>query len=118
MATNETDAGVDIISRPPGKEAGLRYRISVDDSGTKATLASITAMRASDAVDGGSLVFSTDAIGGDEAPRMVIDPQGSVGIGLMEPKARLHVDGDVAVQRPVDDLGGAKRAELELDGFR
>ncbi len=116
MATNETDAGVDIISKRPSKETELRYRINVDDSGTKATLASITASRANDVVDGGSLVFATDAIGGDVAPRMVIDPQGSVGIGLMEPKARLHVDGDVLFSGPLTISGALSGQNLSLTG--
>jgi hypothetical protein len=116
MATNETEAGVDVVSKPPGKGAELRYRISVDDSGTKATLGSITATRASDAVDGGSLVFSTDAIGGGVAPRMVIDPQGSVGIGLMEPKARLHVDGDVLFTGPLTVSGALSGQSLSMTG--
>ena len=101
MATSETDAGVDVVSKRPSKEAELRYRISVDDSGTKVTLASITATRASEAVDGGSLVFSTDAVGGEVTRRVVIDHQGSVGIGLSDPKARLHVDGDALFNGPL-----------------
>jgi hypothetical protein len=100
MATSETEAGVDVVSKRPSKEAELRYRISVDDSGTKATLASITATRASEAVDGGSLVFSTDAVGGEVTRRVVIDDQGRVGIGL-DPKARLHVDGDALFNGPL-----------------
>jgi hypothetical protein len=116
MATNETEAGVDVVSKPPGKGAELRYRISVDDSGTKATLASISATRASEAVDGGSLVFSTDAIGGDVAPRMVIDLNGNVGIGLSEPRARLHVDGDALFSGPLTISGALSGQSLSMTG--
>ena len=105
MATSETEAGVDVVSKQPSKEAELRYRISVDDSGTKATLASITAIRANDAVDGGSLVFSTDAVGGEVTGRLVIDPQGNVGIGTENPGARLEVAGDVKLNGPLNVQG-------------
>src|ERR1700752_2392719 len=94
MASSETAAGVDLISQGPSKETELRYRISVDDSGTKATLASIVAKRASEATDGASLAISIDAVGGELAQRLVIDDQGNVGIGSGAPQARLHVAGN------------------------
>src|SRR4029450_12778764 len=105
MATSETEAGVDLLSKHPSKEVELRYRISVDDSGTKATLANIVAKRASGATDGGSLMFSTDAVGGDLAQRLVIDEQGKVGIGTENPGARLEVAGDVILNGPLNVQG-------------
>ena len=105
MATSETEAGVDLLSKHPSKEVELRYRISVDDSGTKATLANILARRGSGATDGGSLLFSTDAVGGDLAPRMVIDDQGNVGIGTENPEARFEVAGDVILNGPLNVQG-------------
>jgi hypothetical protein len=117
MATSETEAGVDVVSKRPSKEAELRYRISVDDSGTKATLASITASRASEAVDGGSLVFSTDAVGGEVTRRVVIDHQGSVGIGLSDPKARLHVDGDALFNGPLTVSAALSGQNLRMADF-
>ena len=101
MATSETEAGVDLLSKHPSKEVELRYRISVDDSGTRATLANIVAKRASGATDGGSLMFSTDAVGGDLAQRLVIDEQGNVGIGTENPRARLDVVGDAKFNGPL-----------------
>jgi hypothetical protein len=116
MATNETEAGVDVVSKRPSKEAELRYRISVDDSGTKATLASIAATRASEAVDGGDLVFSTDAVGGEVTRRMVIDHQGSVGIGQLNPMARLHVDGDAIFTGPLTIKAALSGQSLHVGG--
>ena len=105
MATSETEAGVDLLSKHPSKEVELRYRISVDDSGTKATLANILARRGSGATDGGSLTFSTDAVGGDLAQRMMIDDQGNVGVGTENPGAKLEVAGDGRFSGPLSVQG-------------
>ena len=117
MATNETEAGVDLLSKHPSKEVELRYRISVDDSGTKATLANILARRGSGATDGGSLTFSTDAVGGDLAQRMVIDDQGKVGIGTENPGARLDVAGDGRFRGPLSVQDTLTASRLEVSGI-
>jgi hypothetical protein len=117
MATSETEAGVDLLSKHPSKEVELRYRISVDDSGTKATLANIVAKRASGATDGGSLMFSTDAVGGDLAQRLVIDEQGKVGIGTENPGARLEVAGDGRFNGPLSVQGTLTASRLEVSGI-
>ena len=117
MATSETEAGVDLLSKHPSKEVELRYRISVDDSGTKATLANILARRGSGATDGGSLMFSTDAAGGDLAQRMVIDDQGKVGIGTENPGARLDVAGDGRFRGPLSVQETLTASRLEVSGI-
>jgi Chaperone of endosialidase len=117
MATSETEAGVDLLSKHPSKEVELRYRISVDDSGTKATLANILARRESGATDGGSLMFSTDAAGGDLAQRMVIDAQGKVGIGTENPAARLEVAGDGRFSGPLSVQDTLTASRLEVSGI-
>ena len=105
MATSETAAGVDVVSQSPSKETEVRYRISVDDSGTRTTLASIVAKRATGATDGASLAISTDAVGGELAQRLVIGDQGNVGIGGDAPQARLHVAGDGRFDGPLSVQG-------------
>jgi hypothetical protein len=116
MPTSETNAGVDVLSKHPSKETELRCRISVDESGTKATLASIVAKRASEATDGASLAISTDAVGGELAQRLVIDDQGSVGIGSDAPQARLHVGGNGRFEGPLTVQGAVTGGSLSVGG--
>ena len=116
MAMSETSTGVDVVSQTPRKETEVRYRISVDDSGTRATLASLVAKRSSGATDGASLAICTDAVGGELAQRLLIDDQGNVGIGGDAPQARLHVGGSGRFEGPLTVLGTMTTKSLSVGG--
>jgi hypothetical protein len=72
---------------------------------------------------GGQLAFETNAGAGSTTPRMVIDHQGHVGIGIESPTARLEVAGDakfsgpLSVQGALSADGGAQvRGDLSVTG--
>ena len=59
---------------------------------------------------GGQLTFETNAGAGTTTPRMVIDRQGHVGIGIESPTARFEVAGDAKFSGPLS-VQGALRAD-------
>jgi hypothetical protein len=72
---------------------------------------------------GGQLAFETNAGAGTATPRMVIDRQGQVGIGIESPTARLEIVGDakfsgpLSVQRALRADGGAQiSGDLSVTG--
>ena len=48
---------------------------------------------------GGGLLFKTKDPNGTVTPKMVIDANGNLGIGTTNPQHRLHVEGDISVNR-------------------
>src|SRR4029450_13594546 len=74
----------------PETQPLLEYSFIEDN--TQRILARIRGTPQPDA--GGQLAFETNAGAGTATPRMVIDRQGHVGIGIESPTARLDVVGD------------------------
>jgi hypothetical protein len=62
-------------------------------------------------------MFSTDAVGGDLAQRLVIDEQGKVGIGTENPGARLEVAGDGRFNGPLSVQDTLTASRLEVSGI-
>ena len=93
----------------PDAQPLLEYRF-IDLASTQTVLARIKGKPV--ATGGGQLTFETNAGADTTTPRMLIDHEGHVGIGIENPRARLDVAGDAKFSGPLSIQGA-----LTVDGL-
>jgi hypothetical protein len=96
----------------PETQPLLEYSFIEDN--TQRILARIRGTPQPDA--GGQLAFETNAGAGTTTPRMVIDRQGHVGIGIESPTARLEVAGDAKFSGPLSVQGSLRADGAQIRG--
>jgi cytoskeletal protein CcmA (bactofilin family) len=102
-------------NKDPGAQPQLDYQF-INAAGAESTLARIRGVPL--AGGGGQLAFETNDGTGADTPalRLLVDPQGNLGIGTANPGARLEVAGDARVSGPLSVQGALTAASFTGNG--